>query len=181
MPPDAPRKGWVYGENVAWIATDPERSTVVGNVGVALPPLADGVMQAAESGEGYIGYYDGGAFGIPHSSQNQEATLLWLQYIAQPSVQPDWAAAGSRITLNETYDAPQVQELNEETNGYFALMQDEGELFGGAPPYPFHNPVRETIDTYIHEAITGQLTPEEALDQAAEAVNAQLVELGYAE
>jgi multiple sugar transport system substrate-binding protein len=28
-------QGWVYGENAAWIATDPERSKVVGNVGVA--------------------------------------------------------------------------------------------------------------------------------------------------
>jgi hypothetical protein len=30
--------GLVYGENAAWIATDDTRSTVIGNVGVALPP-----------------------------------------------------------------------------------------------------------------------------------------------
>ena len=66
-------------------------------------------MEAAEAGEGYIGYYDGGAFGIPHSSKNKEAALLFLQYIGQPSVQPDWAVAGSRITKKATYDDPKVK------------------------------------------------------------------------
>jgi multiple sugar transport system substrate-binding protein len=78
-------QGLVYGENAAWIATDPNKSQVVGKVGVALPPTAEGVMQAVEGGQGYIGYYDGGAFGIPATSKNKEAALLWLQFIAQPS------------------------------------------------------------------------------------------------
>ncbi len=174
-------QGWVYGENAAWIATDEERSTVVGKVGVALPPLDEGVLEQAKAGEGYIGYYDGGAFAIPHSSKNQEAAALWVQYIGQPSVQADWAVAGSRITETSTFDDPKVQAVDKETGGYFTLLKDDGDLFAGAPPYPFHNPVRETIDTYIHRAIAGELTPEEALDQAAEAVNQTLVDLGYAQ
>ena len=93
-------QGLVYGENAAWIATNADKSQVVGKVGVTLPPLDEGVMAAAEAGKGYIGYYDGGAFGIPHSSKNKEAALLFLQYIGQASVQPDWAAAGSRIVMN---------------------------------------------------------------------------------
>ena len=40
-------QGWVYGENAAWIATDDSRSKVVGNVGVALPPTAAGVLEEA--------------------------------------------------------------------------------------------------------------------------------------
>lgn len=174
-------QGWVYGENAAWIATDPERSIVVGNVGVALPPTAEGVMAAAEAGEGYIGYYDGGAFGIPHSSNNKEAALLWLQFIAQPEVQADWAVAGSRVTHTATFDDPAVVAQDEKVDGYYSLMRDEGVLFAGAPPYPFHSAVRETIDTYIHRALAGELTAEEALDQAAAAVNEELVRLGYAE
>ena len=119
-------QGWVYGENAAWIATDDSRSTVVGKVGVALPPLGEGVREQAGAGEGYIGYYDGGAFAIPHSSRNQEAAALWLQYIGQPSVQADWAVAGSRITHTDTFDDPKVQAVDEETNGYFTLLKDEG-------------------------------------------------------
>ncbi len=63
-------------------------------------------MEEAESGVGYIGYYDGGAFGIPHSSKNKSAALLFLEYIGQDEVQADWALAGSRITHTATYDDP---------------------------------------------------------------------------
>ncbi len=173
-------QGLVYGENATWIATDAEKSSVVGNVGVALPPTAEGIMQEAESGEGYIGYYDGGAFGIPHSSGNKEAALLFLQYIAQPQVQPDWAAASGRIVLNSTYEDPKVQEINAQTDNYFTLMKDQGALFAGAPPYPFHNQVREATAPFMYEAIIGNLTPQEALDQMAAAAEAELKNLGYA-
>ena len=174
-------QGWVYGENATWIAQDPERSLVVGNVGVALPPTADGVMEAADAGEGYIGYFDGGAFGIPHSSKNKEAALLWLQFIGQSEVQPDWAVAGGRITHTATYDAPEVQEADANTDGYFTLMRESGRLFAGAPPFPFHAAVREAIDPFIHQALAGQLSVSDALDQAAAAVDAELVKLGYAQ
>jgi multiple sugar transport system substrate-binding protein len=172
-------QGWVYGENAAWIATDADRSIVVGNVGVALPPTYEGVMEEARAGEGYIGYYDGGAFGIPHSSRNKEAALLWLQYIAQPEVQADWAVAGARITHTATFDDPAVLEQDARVDGYYTLMREQGDLFAGAPPFPFHAAIREVIDTYIHRAIAGELSPEEALDQAAAAVDDELVRLGF--
>ena len=73
----------------------PSKSKVVGKVGVALPPVEPGVHGGAEAGKGYIGYYDGGAFGIPVTSKNKEAALLFLQFIGQDSVQPDWAVAGA--------------------------------------------------------------------------------------
>ena len=174
-------QGWVYGENAAWIATDDTRSAVVGNVGVALPPLGEGVLDEAAAGEGYIGYYDGGAFGIPHSSKNKEAALLWLQYIGQESVQPDWAVAGARIVMESTYDSAEVVEADALVDGYYTLLREQGPLFAGAPPYPFHGPVRETIDPFIHKALAGELTAAEALDQAAAAVDAELVNLGYGE
>jgi multiple sugar transport system substrate-binding protein len=173
-------QGWVYGENAAWIATDPERSKVVGEVGVALPPTAPGVMEAAEKGEGYIGYYDGGAYGIPYSSKNKEATLLWLQYLGLPSVQPGWAVAGARVTLTSTYADPAVVAQDAKVDGYYTLLKDKGYLFAGAPPFPFHAQVRSVVEPFIWKALTGDLTPAEALDQAAVAADEELVNLGYA-
>jgi len=172
-------QGWVYGENAAWIATDPDKSSVVGKVGVTLPPVADGVMEEAEAGTGYIGYYDGGAFGIPYSSRNQKAALLWLQYIGQPSVQADWAVEGSRVVHQATYDDPKVQAQDAKADGYYTLMKDKGYLFKGAPEYPFHAQVREAVAPFIYEAIIGTMSPEEALDQAAAAADAELKQLGY--
>ena len=172
-------QGWVYGENAAWIATNPEKSKVVGNVGVALPPVSEGVMADAESGAGYIGYYDGGAFGLPVSSKNQLCTLLWMQYVGQESVQADWAVAGSRIVMESTYDDPKVQEVNAQTDNYYTLMREEGPLFRGAPPFPFHAAMVNTVQPFIWKALAGEITPAEALDQAAAAADAELVNLGY--
>ena len=174
-------QGWVYGENAVWIATDPDRSLVVGNVGVALPPMAEGVQDEAAAGDGYIGYYDGGAFGIPHSSKNKEATMLWLQYIGQESVQPEWAVAGGRIVMESTYDADLVVEADAATNGYYTLLREQGPLFAGAPPFPFHGPIRETIDPFIHQALADEISGDEALDLAAAAVDEALIQLGYGE
>jgi multiple sugar transport system substrate-binding protein len=172
-------QGWVYGENAAWIATDETRSNIVGKVGVALPPTYPGVIDEAKAGKGYIGYYDGGAFGIPHSSKNKEATLLWLQYIGQPAVQPAWAVAGARVVHTATFDDPLVQEQDAKVDGYYTLLEEQGPLFAGAPAFPFHAPVREVIAPFIYKAIAGEMTPEDALDQAAVAADEELVKLGY--
>jgi multiple sugar transport system substrate-binding protein len=172
-------EGWVYGENAAWIATDATRSQVVGNVGVALPPVSEGVMDAAKAGTGYIGYYDGGAFGIPYSSKNKEATLLWLEYIGQESVQAKWATAGSRVVMDSTFDDPLVKAQDARTDNYYTLMRRDGPLFKGAPPFPFHPQAQTTAQTYIWQALTGESTPSDALDQACVAVEEQLTQLGY--
>ncbi|MCL4296800.1 MAG: extracellular solute-binding protein [Anaerolineae bacterium] len=172
-------QGWVYGENAAWIATDDTRSKVVGNVGVALPPTAEGVMAQAESGEGYIGYYDGGAFGIPYSSKNQEAALLWLEYIGQPSVQAQWATAGSRVVMNSTFDDPLVKTQDSRTDGYYTMLREQGPLFRGAPPFPFHPQARSVIEPFIWKSLSGEMTAADALDQACAATEAELTTLGY--
>ena len=172
-------QGWVYGENAAWIATDESRSAVTGNVGVRLPVTAEGVIEAASMGDGYIGYYDGGAFGVPHSSRNKEATLLWLQFIGQESVQAEWAAAGARITHTATFDDPLIAEQDTKVDGYYTLLEEQGPLFSGAPPFPFHAQVREVIDPFIQRAILGELSPADALSQAAMAVDEELDRLGY--
>lgn len=172
-------QGWVYGENAAWIATDATRSKVVGNVGVALPPTGEGVMDAAKAGTGYIGYYDGGAFGIPYSSKNKEAALLWLEYIGQPSVQAQWATAGSRIVMNATFDDPLVKAQDARTDGYYTLLKEQGPLFRGAPPFPFHAQVQSTVAPFIWKTLSGELQAADALDQACAAAETEMTNLGY--
>jgi multiple sugar transport system substrate-binding protein len=144
-----------------------------------LPPTDPDTIENAITGKGYIGYYDGAAFGIPINSPNREATLLWLQYLGQPSIQPEWAIASGRIVHLSTFDDPLVLAQDEKLDGYYTLMKEQGHLFAGAPPFPFHASVRDVIMPFIHRAITGELTPEQALDQAAVAVDEELVRLGY--
>lgn len=172
-------QGLVYGENAAWIASDAEKSKVVGNVGVALPPLAPGVLDEAKAGKGYIGYYDGGAFGIPVTSKNKEAALLFLQYIGQDSVQGDWALAAPRITNTATYDDPKVIEMDKKLNGYYTMLKNDGKLFAGAPPYPFHAQVREATAPIFYKILLGEVSSDDGLDQMAATAEAELKNLGY--
>ena len=149
-------QGWIYGEHVAWIAADTARSQVVGKVGVALPPTAPGVMEDAAVGTGYLGYYDGAAFGIPASSQNRQAALLWLQYLAQPALQAEWAIESGRVVHLSTFDEQQVRQQDQRINGYYSVMKKQGALFAGAPPFPFHAQVRDVIAPFIRRALAGE-------------------------
>ncbi len=170
-------QGWVYGDNMGWLTADPDRSTVVGKVGVALPPLFDGVLEEATAGQGYIGYYDGGAFGIPQSSQHKEAALLWLQFIGQPAVQTDWTIQSMRVVHTATLSDPAIKAQDDVTGGYYSFLNQYGALYSGAPPFSFHGVVRDILAPYIHQAIQGTLSPADALDQAAARVDKRLMRL----
>lgn len=172
-------QGLVYGENAAWIASDAGKSKVVGKVGVALPPTEAGVMEEAASGKGYIGYYDGGAFGVPVTSKNKEASLLFLEYIGQDSVQSGWAVAAPRITNTATYDDPGVMKMDKELGGYYTMLKDDGKLFAGAPPYPFHAQVREATAPIFYQILTGEIGPDAGLDKMAATAEEELTNLGY--
>ena len=163
-------QGFIYGDQIPKVM-DPATSKVIGKLGYALPPMMPGVLDDANAGKGYIGYYDGGALSIPHCSKNKEAALLFLQYIGQPSVQADWAVETGRVVHQATFDDPQILSKDQEVGGYFALMRDNGHLFAGAPPFPAHAELRETAVPFIWQALAGQLSAEQALDQAAEAVD----------
>ncbi len=170
-------QGWVYGDNMGWITADPNRSTVIGQVGVALPPLHEGVLEEAKAGKGYIGYYDGGAFGIPKSSKYKEAALLWLQFIGQPAVQSKWTVQSIRVVHNATLSDPAVKAQDTITGGYYSFLNQYGSLYSGAPPFSFHGVVRDIIAPYIHLTISGDLSPADALDQAAARIDKRLTRL----
>jgi multiple sugar transport system substrate-binding protein len=172
-------QGLIYGENAAWIATDTAQSEVVGKVGMALPPASESVMEDAKSGKGYIGYYDGGAFGLPVTSRHKEAALLFLQYIGQNEVQPRWALTAPRITHTETYKSCEIMGMDRMLGGYYTLLRDKGKLFAGAPPYPFHAQLRDATAPIFFQILTGKLEPEEGLDKMAAKAEKDLHTLGY--
>jgi multiple sugar transport system substrate-binding protein len=72
-----------------------------------------------------------------------------------------------------------IAEQDAKVDGYYTLLEEQGPLFAGAPPFPFHAQVREVIDPFIQRAILGELSPADALSQAAMAVDEELDRLGY--
>ena len=116
---------------------------------------------------------------VPVTSKNQEAALLFLQYIGQDSVQADWAVAAPRITNTATYDDPEVVAMDAKLGGYYTMLRDQGKLFAGAPPYPFHAQVREATAPIFYQILTGEIEPDAGLDQMAAEAEAELTNLGY--
>ncbi len=172
-------QGWVYGENVSRIVSDSKKSKVVGKVGIALPPTIPGVVEEASIGDGYVGFFDGGAFGMSRASRQKKATLLWLQYLGISAIQPQWAVKAGRIVHMATFHHPEVRKQDKILAGYFLHMEKYNNLYAGAPPFPFHNELLNIAEPFIHKAMTGKLTPSEALDKAAKSIDKELIRLGY--
>jgi len=171
-------QGIIYLENLGWWS-DPTKSEVAGKIGVALPPVVPQAMEDAKSGKGYIGYYDGGALGIPHSSKNKEAAWLFAQWVARKEWQGEFAKLGTRVVRKSTFDDPIVKELDPKMGNYFTFLKDEGPLFRGAPPLPMHRPLNDLYLKWVAKAVAGEVSPEDALDNLAKEVDALMEELGY--
>ncbi len=172
-------QGLLYGENVIWIATDASLSQVTGKIGVSLPPALPEVMHEAKTGKEYIGYYDGAAFGIPVSSRNKEAALLFLQFVTRKEWGPEFAAKAGRVVRQSTFDSPLIQELDQKIDGYYTLLQEAEQLFAGAPEFPMHLLLRKIQLKWIAKAVAGEMTAEEACNTMAEDIDDTLEALGY--
>jgi len=173
-------QGFIYFENLPWIQTDPTRSKVTDKVGIAILPMKPGVLNDAVLGKGYVGYYDGGALGVPHSSKNKEAAWLFLQWMGRKDFQPEWAVKTARVVRNSTTDSPLLAELNGKLDNYFTFLRIAGPLYRGNPPLVN---LRQLIDVYMGyfaKAIAGELTVDQCLDQLAAQVDKTMVDLGYA-
>lgn len=169
----------LYGENVIWIATDASRSTVTGKIGVALPPAASDVMDEIYAGKGDLGYYDGAAFGIPVSSGNKEAALLFLQFVTRKEWAPEFAARAGRVVRKSSFASERVKEMDQTVNGYYTLLKESGALFAGAPEFPVHLALNEIQRKWITQAVAGEITTEEACDNMAREIDETLDALGY--
>ncbi len=171
----------IYGENVGWIGTDASQSEVTGDVGVALPPSPAPVRQMAKSEDGYLGYYDGAALAIPHSSKKKEAAWLFLQYMsAAERSQNILAEQATAVTRDSVLNQMVGSDLDRKLGGYFTLMKDKGHMFKGAPPFPFHKILMESVYLpNIVSAVHGNKSPKQAVRKLEKDVDNLLLKLGY--
>jgi len=172
-------QGFLYMENLGFLANDPNRSVVIGKIGVDLPPTKPGVMEAAEADEGYIGYYDGGALGIPKAAKNKEAAWLFMQWCTRKEWQPEFAKLATTVVRQSAFKDPAIAELNEKMGGYYTVMQEKGHLFAGCPPLPMQTPLNELYLQWISKAVAGEISPEECLDNLAKEADKLMEDLGY--
>lgn len=170
-------QGLLYTENLGWICQDRTKSNVIGKLGVALPPTAPGVMEEAVRGTGYLGYYDGGAMGIPRSSTKKEAAWLFIQWISRKEFAPVFAIKATGAVRKSTFDLLEVKEADKKLGGVFEFSQKYGHMFAGCPKFPG---VLSLIDKYLvwlSKASSGETPVDEALDALAKEVDQHFVDL----
>lgn len=127
----------------------------------------------------YVGYYDGGAFGIPYCSRNKGAAFLFVQYMTRKE--------GSRVTAVRAF-APTRKSVLEELipsdinkkTGYFSLVKEYDWMWAPAPPFREHKLLIERFyDKWIHKIVAKEVGIKEGLDNLAREIDEMLEALGY--
>ena len=100
-------------------------------------------------------------------SQNQEAAMKWASYLLTPDAQKMMAAVGQMPTLASLAGDPAMP-------AYFAVFQEQLKTAQARVPHPKWSDMDNAINNAYQRMLKGDQTPQAALDQAAEEINALL-------
>ena len=148
---------------------DPDESVVVGNVAATVVPGPTADQRATMSGIWVMG--------IPRNipSERQQAALEFLEYALTHDAQIYYALSGAIPVRQDVYE-----ELGQEDE--FRWMQAMAESTPYIRPQPriAEAPqLIEALDRHASAALLGQVSPEDAVQGAAQDIHAILVEGGY--
>lgn len=135
--------------------TDPERS----------PAIADAIAVAPVPGDPQSTHVHALAVALNTHSENKEAALTWLSYLATEEAMDAYAKAGGIPSM------PSVLAANVDVNPVFAFIADQVQEFGYSPP------IWEgtfAAMTALAEELAPAWIGTRDLDQALEAANSRL-------
>lgn len=139
----------------AWISafSNPEKSKVIGKVEITTLPVGQ------KSGSAEIGNW---LISIPKASQHQEAAFDFLFWATDREQMKKSALAGNPPTRRSLFED---SELLAKYPSYPAQLKSL-ETSRPRPRTPLWNEIENTFGIFLSKANTGQLTPEEAMNQA---------------
>ncbi|MBB6448775.1 multiple sugar transport system substrate-binding protein [Geomicrobium halophilum] len=132
-----------------------EESEVVGDIGYGLVPRSEDGEHAPQIGNW--------VFAIPEASENRRAAFDFIEWASSEEIQLQMAQNGGlptreSVLLNE--------ELNEEMP-YLEAVHEGLENAEIRPRTPSYSEVEETIGTYLNQVVAGEMSEEDALENAA--------------
>jgi len=104
---------------------------------------------------------------VLEGTANQEAAMKWAAYLLTPEAQKMMAAVGQMPTLASLAGDPAMPP-------YFAVFQEQLKTAQARVPHPKWGDMDNAINNAYQRLLKGDQTPQEALDQAAEEINALL-------
>lgn len=185
-PPDAANIG--QAEQIAMLQSDrllqtiavsgafhhmdnPDQSAVTGDIEyTVLPRPVDGEHRAN------IGEL---IQGIPHNlpEERQQAALHFLEYLTSFDSQVEFARHGGVPVRSDVYEDSEIAD--EEEFRYFEASKESEQYLVGFPRIPETIQYTDVLELRINQAISGDLTAEEALETAAEEIYEILDDAGY--
>jgi multiple sugar transport system substrate-binding protein len=100
-------------------------------------------------------------------SQNTDAAMQWAAYLLSPEAQKMMAEVGVMPTLSGLAGDPSMPE-------YFGVFQEQLKTAQARVPHPKWGDMDTAINNAFQRMLRGEQTPQAALDQAADEINALL-------
>jgi multiple sugar transport system substrate-binding protein len=135
---------------------NPEISSVVGKVDIALAPVAEGM----EPKYGFGGW----GIGINADSKNAEAAWEFIKWLSSPDIQKEWIRHDGAPIRRSTLEDP---ELNKEYPWFPVLLESFENGDGDyRPRIPQYSIIQDALGTTVNAYLVGEMSAQEALDQA---------------
>jgi len=149
---------------------NPEKSTVIGNVAAVPVPGATVGSNATMSGIWVMG--------IPHNlpDERKQAALTFLTWALSKDAQMFYAQSGAIPVRQDVYE----EMSSDPTQGWWMKAMADSTAFIHAQPRLAETPqIIEVIDRRLKQALISEITPEQALLEAAKEIHKILTDAGY--
>jgi multiple sugar transport system substrate-binding protein len=157
-------------DKIAGLARDPNQSKVVGKVGFARHPGQK--IHSAETG--------GFGVGIPANSQNKEAAFLFLQWMTSKEISEKVALRGGMSNRISVYADPEMQAQFPEFKVILDQIQNGDVDPDWRPIIPEWTEINvQILGVAINQVLTGEKTPEEAMEGVMEPIREVMKRGGY--
>lgn len=150
---------WTY---MFGLANDPAESEVVGKVGILQTPAGPGGSRPGVNGSM--------ALAVAAGSKNQDAAWKLIESMTSREQQQQYAKSSLPI-WKDSYEDPAVVDVAPETVAVAKSQLNDMIL---RPQVPSYNAVSQAMQTEIQQALLGRKSPQQALDDAAEAAAASI-------
>ena len=163
------RSGQAVMEPTSWSIAragyeDPSISRVVGKTGMAISPT----IPAINPQFGFGGW--GIAINADVTSEKQAAAWAFIKWIMSPEIQKDWMQHdGAPIRLSTLLDPDLNQKMPWLKTMLNLFIHGNGDY---RPRVPEYSRIQDILGLRINQAITHELTPEEALEKASQEIKA---------
>jgi multiple sugar transport system substrate-binding protein len=144
---------------------DATKSKVAGKIAVV--PFPKGEKQTSQLGNWLVA--------IPKDSKNKPAAFDFIQFATSKDVMKQAALAGAPPTRKSVFEDAELVKK-------FWWYPANEQALGNAtwrPRTPEWNKVEDILGTYLSKALTKEMMPKDALDQAAKEITAVMQKAGY--